>query len=144
MNNTYKENNCDCPQTTRRSFMGGMGTGLAGVALSSMLARDSPFAERELAVRQATDDDMARVQQLYRRVAPGYSGFLDRGPYIWPRLTDERFGVPAFGLLVEADDQLEGYVYYRKVRGDGERHSLQVTDLLGRTPEAIARVWTVP
>jgi hypothetical protein len=46
MNTTYQQHDRDCHLTTRRSFLGDMGTGLAGVALSSMLARDSQGAEK--------------------------------------------------------------------------------------------------
>ena len=46
MNTTHQQHDCDCHRTTRRSFLGDIGTGLAGVALSSMLARDSQGAEK--------------------------------------------------------------------------------------------------
>ncbi len=112
--------------------------------LATMLAREIPFDERGLEVRASSDADTERVHALYRRAAADHPGFLDRGSYMWPRVTDVRFGTPAHGLLVEADGALEGYVYYRKVRGGAtDRHHLHVTDMVGVTPRAVRRVWTI-
>ncbi|MEM6988949.1 MAG: GNAT family N-acetyltransferase [Myxococcota bacterium] len=114
-----------------------------GRFLGTMLAREIPFAERELDVRGAGPADTEAVHALYRQSAASHPGFLDRGAYLWPRLTHERFGVPAHGLLVEADGVLEGYVYYRKVKGGAmDRHHLHVTDMVAATPRAVRRIWT--
>lgn len=111
--------------------------------IATLLAREIPFAERDLQVRQAKAADAEAVHALYRRFAASRPGFLDRGAYIWPRVTQARFGVAAHGLLVESDGDLEGYLYYRKVPGSVDRHHLHVTDLVATTPRAIRRVWTI-
>lgn len=111
--------------------------------LATMIAREIPFQERELTTRRPMDKDEETIRELYRRFALHQSGFLDRGPYIWPRITAERFGSPAYGLLVEADGEPEGYVYYRKARGKTDRHELHVTDMVATTSRAVRRVWTV-
>ena len=100
--------------------------------------------DHALPVRRATSDDMAAVQALYRGFAASHDGHLDRGSYIWPRLCGVRFGVAAHGLLVDDDDGLAGYVYYRKQSIPGnERHRVEVTDACARTPAAWRRLWTV-
>ncbi|MCX4245169.1 GNAT family N-acetyltransferase [Paraliomyxa miuraensis] len=93
-----------------------------------------------LRARQATPDDLPAVQALYRSVAGHHEGFLDRGPYVWARLCDERFGVRAHGLLFDDDDGLAGYLYYRKHPG-ADRHRVEVTDACARSPRAWRRIW---
>jgi predicted acetyltransferase len=100
--------------------------------------------DHALPVRQATSDDMPAVQALYRGLAASHDGHLDRGTYVWPRLCGVRHGVAAHGLLVDDDDGLAGYVYYRKhLIPDNERHRVEVTDACARTPAAWRRLWTV-
>jgi predicted acetyltransferase len=102
------------------------------------------FREHALPVRRATPADLPAVQSLYDGFAAGHDGHLDRGPYIWPRLCGVRLGVAAHGLLVDDDDGLAGYVYYRKHPIPGlERHRVEVTDACARTPAAWRRLWTV-
>ena len=115
---------------------------VAGVRCSvDVLAREIPIQERSLSVRLATEDDLPAVTALYEAQAPAYPGFLDRGRYIWPRLTKERFGKAAYGLLFEGDDGLEGYVYYRKHPNPGSRAQLELTDCVARTSAAWRRIW---
>jgi predicted acetyltransferase len=100
--------------------------------------------DHALPVRQATPDDLPAVQALYRRSAPSHDGHIERGPYVWPRLCGVRMGVAAHGLLVDDDDGLAGYVYYRKHPLPGlERHRVEVTDANARTPAAWRRLWTL-
>ncbi len=100
--------------------------------------------EHALRVRRATSDDLPAVQALYRGLAASHDGHLDRGPYIWPRLCGVRHGVPAHGLLVDDDDGLAGYVYYRKHAIPGnERQRVELTDACARTPATWRQLWTV-
>lgn len=100
--------------------------------------------EHALAVRRATSDDSAAVQALYRGQAASHDGHLDRGAYVWPRLCGVRHGVAAHGLLVDDDDGLAGYVYYRKHPIPGnERQRVELTDACARTPAAWRRLWAV-
>ncbi len=115
----------------------------AGSAFKAkLLAREIPFRETTLSARIATPDDLPTVHDLYRRVACTRSGFIDRGPYIWPRLTAERFGVPAYGVLFEDAGEVEGYVYYRKHSIPGHRSDVEVTDVCATTKRGWARAWT--
>jgi predicted acetyltransferase len=101
------------------------------------------FRDPPLPVRRATSDDMPAVQALYRSLAPSHAGHLDRGPYVWPRLCGVRLEVAAQGLLIDDDEGLAGYVYYRKHPISGnERHRVEVTDACARTPAAWRRIWT--
>lgn len=108
--------------------------------LSPLLAPSFRDPLPPLPARRATPEDLPAVQALYRRVAHGYEGFLDRGPYIWPRLCAERAGVRAHGLLFHDDDGLAGYLYYRK-RPGADRHRVEVTDAFARTSQAWRRIW---
>ena len=110
--------------------------------LATMVAREIPFEERELTTRRPLGADDQTVRDLYTRFARQHSGFLDRGSYMWPRITQERFGIPAYGLIVEGDEP-EGYLYYRKAKGKTDRHELHVTDLVATTSRAVRRIWTV-
>lgn len=102
------------------------------------------FREPALPVRRATHDDLTAVQAFYREHATSHDGHLDRGPYVWPRLCGVRAGVAAQGLLVDDDDGLAGYVYYRKHPIPGnDRHRVVVTDACARTPAAWRRLWTL-
>lgn len=103
-----------------------------------------PLREPLLPVRRASHDDLAAVQALYLEQAPSRDGHLERGPYVWPRLCGVRLGVAAQGLLVDDDDGLAGYVYYRKHPLPGrDRHRVEVTDACARTPAAWRRIWSL-
>lgn len=108
-------------------------------------AEIGPAAVHEPGVelRRATADDRPAVEALYRRHALGYPGHLDRGPYIWARIWDTRFGVPAHGVVLHDGEGLAGYAYYRKHYEPGAlRHRMEITDLCARTPAAWRRLWT--
>ncbi len=108
-----------------------------------LLPQDLRITEASLVPRVATAADRDRIRALYRKVAATRPGFLDRGPYIWPRQHEVRFGVRAHGVVLENDaGELEGYVFYRHV-GGADRGTCEVTDLIAATPRAQRQVWSV-
>jgi len=117
------------------------------VAGTRSLARFPPTLVRgwdhDLSVRIATIEDRPAVAELYRTIAREHDGHLDRCAYIWRRIDDERLDVPAHGLLVDDDEGLAGYVYYRKhmVPGRGP-HRIEIADICARSRMTWQRLWT--
>jgi predicted acetyltransferase len=68
-----------------------------------------PRVPRALAVGSL---DGAAAEALYRRVARGRDGHVDRGPYVWRRVREPR-GEPTRGFGVSDASGLIGYVYAR-------------------------------
>jgi predicted acetyltransferase len=97
---------------------------------------------RELTTKLVTPADEPRIHALYGAVARTRPGFLDRGPYIWPRQHGTRLGVSAKGLLFENErGELEGYVFYRHT-GGAVRGSCEVADLVASTTRGHRQVWS--
>lgn len=110
---------------------------------AGLLPQHIEIDDRRAAIRRPTPADVPRVEAFYRTQAAAVAGHLDRGPYIWRRIVAERFGIPAHGMLVEDDDgELIGYVFYRKRLGTPPYHVIEITDMLGASPEAWRRLWT--
>jgi predicted acetyltransferase len=105
----------------------------------SVNARDLDAATRELDLRPVEDADLPAVRALYRRIASGYDGPVDRSDFLWRRVVDP-FKRVVQGFLVEGADGPEGYVYLHVSRGDGMRQELQVTDLVAATASGARRL----
>lgn len=96
--------------------------------------------ERSLSLRPVEESDMPALHDVYRRHAQRQQGWLDRGPYIWNRITQPR-GEIAYGFLVEGQAGVEGYVYLTRRRApQGFKQELSLTDLVALTPAAGRRL----
>lgn len=94
-------------------------------------------------VRRLGEGDHGPVRDLYRAVAAHHAGHLDRGEYVWQRLTGERGGARAYGIAVDDEDgALEGYLFYRKVPRSIPHHRVEITDLEATTSRAWRRLWS--
>ena len=94
-----------------------------------------------LQVRPLVDFDMEPVRLCYRQFALGLDGYLDRGDYIWSRVTHPRSG-PASGFVIDAPDMdsVAGYVFIRQEKLPSQRHDVHLTDICASTPTAAARL----
>jgi len=121
----------------------GVGYETAGARyLLELSARDPQVHERSLASRNATEADAPELHALYRRVAVRRNGHLERCGYIWPRLHDVRFGVPAHGLVFRDEHgTVEAYVYWRQRTGQ-MFFDVEVTDAVATTPRGLRTIWT--
>jgi len=105
----------------------------------TLVSKKLPRDGSDLAVQVIEPGHAGDVESLYREVASGRSGYLDRGPYVWQRVRDPR-GSEARGYLVcGASGELEGYTYLAP-RGSEAERQLVVTDLVARTPGALRRL----
>lgn len=84
-----------------------------------------------------------RVRALYGAHAPSCAGFLDRSEYIWTRLVRPYAGrTPTCVLAARDDGQVEGYVAYTKVPGEGVQHRIVVHDLFATSAWGYRRLWS--
>jgi predicted acetyltransferase len=105
-------------------------------------ARDAHAAQRSLVARNATEADAEELHALYRRIAVRRNGHLERCRYIWPRLHDVRFGVPAHGLVFRDEHgAVEAYVYWRQKTGN-MFYDVEITDAVAATPRGLRTIWT--
>jgi predicted acetyltransferase len=106
---------------------------------STPLAR-LPTPDRSLPLRDATPDDRAGIEACYREKAAFTNGMLDRGPYVWQRVFEPR-GQSARSFVVGERGRIDGYTVVYEKRGDSFLdYSLVTTDLVARTPAAVARL----
>jgi predicted acetyltransferase len=104
-------------------------------------ARDPIAREQSLTARNATEADTPELHALYRRVAIRRNGHLERCRYIWPRLHEPRFGLPAHGLVFRDEHgAVEAYLYWRQKPGDMFFH-VEVTDAVAATPRGLRTIW---
>jgi predicted acetyltransferase len=109
---------------------------------ASLSPQDLAIDERG-PVRRLGEDDHGPVRELYRAAAAHHAGHLDRGDYVWHRLTSERAGARAYGVAVDGEGgALEGYLFYRKVPGHIPYQAVEITDLAATTPRAWRRLWS--
>lgn len=88
---------------------------------------------REMTIREATTED---VVPLYEATAPRCSGYLDRGPYVWARVSKPR-GLVTKAFTVSHAGTLEGYVVLaHTMAADGGASTVTVTDLAATTAGA--------
>jgi predicted acetyltransferase len=93
-----------------------------------------------LLVRPLEEKDLPAIKQCYKSVALGFDGYLDRGEYIWRRITHPRQG-DATGFIIESPDgNAAGYVFIRQERLPSMRHDVHVTDICAATPTSAARL----
>lgn len=62
------------------------------------------------AIRRLTDADDAATRRLYARIAPRYTGFLDRPDFIWTRTKRSRGDLRVLSYGFERDGELTGYL----------------------------------
>ncbi|ATB28068.1 GNAT family N-acetyltransferase [Melittangium boletus] len=96
--------------------------------------------ERSLALRPVEASDLPAIHDVYGRHARLQQGWLDRGPYVWTRVTHPRTEL-AYGYLVEGSAGVEGYLYLtRRALPASYRQELNLTDLIALTPAAARRL----
>lgn len=96
----------------------------------------------ELTARRLTDDDLPSVRALYSEVHSELHGSLDRGPYVWSRVSRPRGRNPrGFGFF--DGEVLEAYAYLAQARDDAFSllHNLWATDLCARGPRGWAAIF---
>jgi len=104
-------------------------------------AEDVLLRDRALALRPLGPGDETAVRETYRASASGRNGALDRGPYIWDRVTEPR-GERARGYGVFDGEHLAGYLYLLQRRREESGYDLLLTDFVYRTPAAARRLLT--
>jgi predicted acetyltransferase len=101
----------------------------------SLQLRQLPRSRRDLAVECLAASEQPAVEALYREVARGRSGYLDRGAYVWNRVrTPPREPARCFG--VRDQDGLSGYVYARAAVLRRMPIELALSDFVTRSPRA--------
>ncbi|MBM7114051.1 GNAT family N-acetyltransferase [Archangium primigenium] len=96
--------------------------------------------ERGLSLRAVQPEDGPRLREVYALHARRQQGWLDRGPYVWTRVTHPRTDL-VYGYLVEGAGGVEGYVYLaRRALPGSYRQELVLTDLVALTPGAGRRL----
>jgi predicted acetyltransferase len=96
--------------------------------------------DRGLEMRPIENDDDETVRHLYRAEAITHNGALDRSDFMWWRQRIPR-GVTAFGQLLLADGEPEGYVYYtHQPREVHPPYDIAVSDVVVRTERAARRL----
>src|SRR5262249_26494834 len=83
-----------------------------------------------LVVRPHEEKDLPAIKHCYKNFAIGFDGYLDRGDYVWRRVTHPRQG-EATGFVIDSPDGkgLSGYVFIRQERLPSMRHDVHVTDI---------------
>ena len=102
------------------------------------------MTDRELDLRRLGEDDEPAVAALYTEQAARRPGHMDRSPYYWLLADRVRDGGlrSTYGAVGPAGE-LEGYVRYRQLPGDGfSGYRLLVTDFVALTGRAARRLWT--
>jgi predicted acetyltransferase len=113
----------------------------AGYELAGCLCRFSlqlkqlPRSRRDLAVECLAASEQPAVEALYREVARGRSGYLDRGPYVWNRVrTPAREPARCFGVREQGG--LSGYVYARAAVLRRMPIEVTLSDFVTKSPRA--------
>ena len=101
--------------------------------------RALPIVRGDLRVVPLEPDAAGAVEALYLTIAAEHPGYLDRGPYVWRRVRQNRQGeaYPAFGVF--GSRGLEGYVYLSQ-RGPQEQLDLQVHDFVATSGPVALRL----
>ncbi len=96
----------------------------------------------KLAVRPLEEKDMDAVKRCYRQVSMGFDGYLDRGEYVWNRVTNPRAGA-ANGFVIDSPDGrgVAGYVFLRQgAAGEHAARCAPDLDICAATPTAASRL----
>jgi predicted acetyltransferase len=100
-----------------------------------------PITEGALHLSGIEEQHRASVEATYQKAAQRRTGYLDRGTYVWDRVTSP-MGKPARGVMANGAEGLEGYAYLRqRPHGDGS-HDLVLSDFVARTPRATLSLLT--
>lgn len=84
----------------------------------------------------------ARLARCANRYAAAFEGMLDRGPFIWKRIQQNR-DQTYHGFAVAPDGaagEVEGHVFLGQVRRDGGRHDVVLSDVAFTTARAGQRI----
>lgn len=103
-------------------------------------------ADREsaLRIREITEDDTSRVHETYKRWAKMADGHLDRGDYIWNRVTSPRFGKSDGWLVEDERGNVHAYAYLRQEKSDAPddgRHHVVLTDFIALDGAGAHALW---
>jgi len=104
--------------------------------LAEVPLRDLPSRSGPLEVRLLTPDHHAEVEAFQARHVTNH-GSLVRGPYLWVRVRGPR-GMTAQGYGFYRDNTLEGYTYLVKHQRTLQDNSLEATDVVLTTADALA------
>ncbi len=114
-----------------------LGYELAGARFRTTLSlRELPRFESDLAIEPIAEDRRAAVEATYAFFAAAHNGMLDRNAHMWLRVREPR-GQKAEGYLFSRDGRVEGYMYYLQTRGNPHPFSMQVSDWVATTPDAL-------
>ncbi len=103
---------------------------MAEVSLRELPGRSGP-----LEVRDLSEGDHAEVEAFYAQHVRQHGALL-RCPYLWVRVRGPR-GKTAQGYGFYRDGRLEGYTYLVKELGDFKHNTLEATDVVLTTPDAV-------
>lgn len=97
--------------------------------------------DRELRVRDYRPEDQPQLERLYRDIASGTNGNIDRDAFFWSRVRHWR-GEPAQGFVICNGERIEGHLFCLQRHGVGlfTGHVMQLTDLAFSTPAAARRI----
>lgn len=101
--------------------------------------RDLPLEPVDALIDGAPNE---RLVRCYRRYASAFEGCLERGPFIWKRIQQNR-DQAYHGFAVVPDGpggEVEGYVFLGQVRRDGGRHDVVLSDCAFTTRRAAMRL----
>lgn len=103
---------------------------LAEVPLKDLSARGGPLEVRPIS------EDMHPTIEAFQAEQVQHHGALVRGPYLWHRVRGPR-GMTAQGFAFYNEDRLEGYTYMVKDLVSFRDNSLEATDVVLTTPQAM-------
>ncbi len=119
----------------------------AGVLFETTLPlRTIGVRERGLVARELEASDQGVVAACYARFAARYDGTLDRGPYVWGRVRENRGeSRRGFGFFGEGKKgtpgELEAYLYFAQQRKESTgRHDVAISDLAFTTARSGRRL----
>jgi len=111
------------------------GRWLASLRPDSLIVPRGHSAE----MRPVDEDDEPLLRATWSAWARTHTGQLDRGDYMWKRVTAP-LGKPAHACLVEGEGGIEGYVRWRQGAIDGSPYEVLVTDMAALTATAATRL----
>jgi predicted acetyltransferase len=103
-------------------------------------ANEIHIRDRDLTVRPIEETDREGVEAAYSAYASRTAGYLDRVENIWNRIRTHRTET-VYGYLVEADGNVEGYLYYFQTDSKTSAYDLYLSDFVATTERAARRLW---
>lgn len=97
--------------------------------------------ERELELRDATEEDRPALRELHERIVRHRNGHLSRNEYLWSRVWSP-VRSPARGFVVEEDGAIEGYLFFTRSANEELFQKLTLTDFVAATPRAARRLFS--